>query len=782
MPPAPDIEGLFKPASVSTRELLSEDVGGFEVPAYQRPYRWQPANVRRLFEDMVNALNRLDKDPDAIAFIGATITVATASPQHPDLPPNPRQVIDGQQRLTTVLMATVALREQLGEVSAQLEADDDLQASEAETIEWLLDQITEARSDLFGCLYFKKRSGEPGYQHLPKIIREMIDVWSRKAATATYKSPIANLLFLYLRSVTDDKAFVLKAPDVLEVPEAFGASLDDHEILYRRFRQIRQMLKSLSAGSESDVDATIALQALLSQNSDALTGLFHPVGPTLLEDLRRLAGNELGATALRLLFFARFLLDHVALTQITAKDESYAFDLFDSLNTTGEPLTAFETFVRLVVEAEGGVAAYHASPSFTHIAITGKLLAEREASVQRDTLNLVTSFALADHGVKVPNTHNEQRKDLQQRYLASGLSLDERRAMTLQLADSALTYFYLWRDDILRLSPFDDKKRNLAPETAIALKFADAINHTILVAPLSRYFAAFRANPTKAQQDELERALRAMVAFSCLWRAAHGGTDGIDGVYRGLMQKGLEGVCGPLARTSSDNHQEQALPPVDQLALALRKSAGDQGTLSFTTRNEWIGLSSSRNFYDDQKDLGRFFLLLSGHHAAPRKNGLLRDGTKSDNTDFLKPERWTDERLKTVEHVAPQTRTSGPEDDWPDDVYADAGKRQQLGNLTLVPLSENIEISNRSWKAKRVIYRALTADTPESAEVVLDDAVNAGIDLKPDLRAKIVDRRRQLPLLQAIADYDQAWDAAFIDRRSRDLLGRVWDILDGWLS
>jgi hypothetical protein len=38
---------------------------------------------------------------------------------------------------------------------------------------------------------------------------------------------------------------------------------------------------------------------------------------------------------------------------IVAKKEEYAFEMFDSLNTTGDPLTAFETFKPKVVEHIG---------------------------------------------------------------------------------------------------------------------------------------------------------------------------------------------------------------------------------------------------------------------------------------------------------------------------------------------------------------------------------------------------------------------------------------------
>ena len=55
----------------------------------------------------------------------------------------------------------------------------------------------------------------------------------------------------------------------------------------------------------------------------------------------------------RLLTFGRFFLRRVAVTMVIGKSEEYAFDMFEALNTTGEPLTAVETFKPRVIRAEG---------------------------------------------------------------------------------------------------------------------------------------------------------------------------------------------------------------------------------------------------------------------------------------------------------------------------------------------------------------------------------------------------------------------------------------------
>ena len=69
------------------------------------------------------------------------------------------------------------------------------------------------------------------------------------------------------------------------------------------------------------------------------------------------------SSLLRLVVFARYLNHRVAVTIVTAKNENDAGDMFESLNTTGELLTAFETFTPRVIQGET-LEKYEGSPSY----------------------------------------------------------------------------------------------------------------------------------------------------------------------------------------------------------------------------------------------------------------------------------------------------------------------------------------------------------------------------------------------------------------------------------
>ena len=72
----------------------------FQIPFYQRPYAWTTEEVGELLDDLLFAM---DKDPEAPYFLGSIVLIKGEDPDS--------QVIDGQQRLTTLTMLLCALRE-----------------------------------------------------------------------------------------------------------------------------------------------------------------------------------------------------------------------------------------------------------------------------------------------------------------------------------------------------------------------------------------------------------------------------------------------------------------------------------------------------------------------------------------------------------------------------------------------------------------------------------------------------------------------------------------------
>ena len=73
----------------------------FEVPFYQRPYAWEEEQTSELLDDLLDAM---DTDPTSPYFLGSVVLVKEDG--------RPRsQIVDGQQRLTTLTMLIAVLRD-----------------------------------------------------------------------------------------------------------------------------------------------------------------------------------------------------------------------------------------------------------------------------------------------------------------------------------------------------------------------------------------------------------------------------------------------------------------------------------------------------------------------------------------------------------------------------------------------------------------------------------------------------------------------------------------------
>src|SRR5712672_2579797 len=81
--------------------LLSGDTV-FAIPYFQRAYKWNPTRLQQLNSDL---LNLVDESTD-LHFLGAIIIHGRRSnPSDPDV----YEVIDGQQRITTIYLYLCAI-------------------------------------------------------------------------------------------------------------------------------------------------------------------------------------------------------------------------------------------------------------------------------------------------------------------------------------------------------------------------------------------------------------------------------------------------------------------------------------------------------------------------------------------------------------------------------------------------------------------------------------------------------------------------------------------------
>src|SRR6266850_2511985 len=106
------------PKTLSAHELpigrlFSEDYV-FRIPGYQRPYAWTPEQARELFDDLITFMqsNTCDVAEMPPYFLGSIVLIKTESAPEAD-------VVDGQQRLTTLTLLLAAIRARVAKESGE---------------------------------------------------------------------------------------------------------------------------------------------------------------------------------------------------------------------------------------------------------------------------------------------------------------------------------------------------------------------------------------------------------------------------------------------------------------------------------------------------------------------------------------------------------------------------------------------------------------------------------------------------------------------------------------
>ena len=112
-----NIDRIFSAKATSIWEFLVASGQGCYIPPHQRQYAWARQDITRLFEDVLRGIQQIAHRSDTMNFVGTIIAihdtnVGSGHPSPPGVPPSKvMTIIDGQQRLCTVLMFNIALHD-----------------------------------------------------------------------------------------------------------------------------------------------------------------------------------------------------------------------------------------------------------------------------------------------------------------------------------------------------------------------------------------------------------------------------------------------------------------------------------------------------------------------------------------------------------------------------------------------------------------------------------------------------------------------------------------------
>ena len=778
-----EIDQLFRAKSDSVLKTMAmTDIVGFSIPEYQRGYHWDTEKIKRLLEDCISRLSHLsskhrNEDREDYTFLG-TIILVTELDSRSDEPLF--SIIDGQQRFTTLSLLCCALIEKIEN------SKPDLATLDGKTKFWMENEAKCQEEVLFKCI-----SGTFAWprdqRHFPRIIR-LSDKDKRGTDKGDYEYRSAIAHFLHEFSSEFSKAF--------ESGTAFDFSLsprNDHsedKQLFSNYRYIQRQINALYDGNRANSDdIECEFVAGESFGNSSFRKLFQAVGKHFEnggDQNRALTEiSKIGPPVenfIRLILFSSYLTHYVVLTRVETDNEDYAFDIFDALNTTGEPLTALEALKPKVVQFEnskqGKRGRYDGSQAKGHLDSLDQYLRKNPKKRQDTTRNLVISFALYYDGSELARPLGLQRSHLQKYYEKYLNSAEDKEKFIESIAHVAHYQSECWdADGIENLPESDDRQDTLK----LCLTFIAATGTSLTIPILARYWNKVRGSN---QGESFEICVKALAAFLVLRRAATGTTSGIDDDFKNLMKETPKinedlaplSLVPPLPR--SEVHYNQPLDPYDfksELKKHLEESIG------VTSKETWLNKACAAALPSNARAVSRLLLFAATHKSKSDRPGFLtRKGVRS-NQNFLSCRAWNDPKYRTIEHVHP--RKPSAHSNW-DKTVTKSPTVNMVGNMILLPTKQNSRISNSEWDTKIQFYSALASEDNDEFERIINEAV-ADKDISMPVGKALINENKvdktRLSMLDPIVNVEN-WNKDFIEERSENILSLAWDVIAKWLD
>ncbi|MGV2839077.1 DUF262 domain-containing protein [Vibrio cyclitrophicus] len=770
---------IFKAEPQSVFDLLCDrNSTGFYMPAYQRPYSWEEAHIRDLFADCDNVFRNLLESPEAIIFLGSILTVddSTANTVYPiekkHVPPGIKLIIDGQQRLSTLAIIMLCLNERLRmhlpHLKKLIEKEEDEGVTDA--LEGLRENVSQAILDT-SSFTIETQAEHPVYKYLPKIIRSQVDCWGKDNKKADYVSPISELLITYQRHIVESEHdTVFKSLDLNKL----GTS---SKRVVNNIKEIRKLLNNVEAGFEFKTSEGGGEERLSVSNLVNISTLDNcldfPIDEYLLKSSEE---HQKASDIIFLTVFTKFLLHRVCLTYVEVNNESYAFDMFEALNTTGEPLTAIETFVPKVIEHIRNKQR-QGEPGLEEDMETLNSITDRFESIIKSkdkndrTKSLILAFIRAYEGkVKVTSLRNQRDAMLKSYEQCSYVDKDE---YLLQLARTAEFLFEHWQietPDVSTLVPEEDRE-----VSNVCIRYLADIKHDI-VQPLliQSILQDEKYDYVASEHSSFCHVLKAVTAFSVLWRAMSGGADGIDGVFKKLHERGfdLAGVHYRPYRLNNNSLSSEEFN-VKDLKAFFRQELENKITSKESPKDDsceqWLDVCSKQPLLTKPKNI-KLLILAAFHGVKLEGSDFIRYSDVT--TQFITPMMWELISNKArVKKVFSGSFSAG----WDDISIANPEEFNKLGNVYIDP-RDSIP-NNQTWfNIKQAMLEALANDSLAEIDTILSGRASLSDEALRHASVLLFESK------YAEITYASTWDKQAIDERTQMLLLNAWENLFEWLT
>jgi hypothetical protein len=776
---------IYNPNEAATKDLF-KDQEGFIIPDYQRPYSWKSENITQLFEDICSeAIDYTDafeqedgNERNAIRFLGTLIQIkqegSLFTERYPNATPNyVISVVDGQQRISTIILTFLTLYCKLVELAETLGEDE---------ISKKLKGIIERKNREILNIISIELNGKP--QRKPRIIRAMLDSWTYDGSVDMhYKSGPAQAVALLLQMLEDENKTELH----------FIIENVKEELVKKNLSYIKDIIHEImnchlddkSNPTIGDAEIPFPTATRIAGLGNKLNGVWYAPNPDLTNivlNQQDHAYHKKIAITLQSMYFCYFLMQRCYFVSIVAPDEDRAFDMFQSLNTSGTPLTAIETFRPIVARELDATSRQAMETYFKRILNYIDSIDDNSSTADlklRATNNLLSHFAYMNSGFLLSKTFSNQRRWLQKKFGEATIIRDKEQFIG-RIADVAEFLHALHRvkkgtiTELDHLDKLNDLDRQLATFNTVFLDDAgNELGKTILAC----YYSRVISDKPNSQEDFLQ-VTKIVVAFFVLWRSASTNAKLDDAYRRALIgetdaetkNKKYKGICWD---DTQDNLTVEMLRSI--LLDGLKRKRLNEKEL-------WFNNAKARLNYEDAKTICKFVLLLTSYNREPSKLtlGLLGDVVRTDSEDRLTASYYKARKHHTLEHVAPDSQTS----EWDSTIYADQIKHS-IGNLTLLPISVNSEVGNKSWKYKWIYFWQVGSSSIGNPADVKAKASSLGIAIDDKIVGRLAKTEEYIRVNAPLASMDPTrdqWNRDLIEKRRDQILELTWDILSQWLG
>ena len=768
---------IFKAEAQSYWESAQSYGGrvGYRIPEYQRAYDWNEDNLKRLLEDCFSGFYSLfqQHSEEPYTFLGTLILVEEKNAER-DFDGTSLAIIDGQQRLTSLALLCCCLLEEVLTLWGNI---DKLQFA-SEVKQWFGEEVDLVTGALYECTtgQVKVRTRDVPF---PRIVRESVDERSTRGPK-TYQSDIASFLENYSQHYGE---FVNNNHG------PFQPNLDPNDSVSSNYQFLRAQIRNYVDGAKESLrnsDNEVEILCCKDFTVDGLKSLFDRSNvledeDERLKDLRLLGDASDEEKAIRLVLFCWYLLKFVVLTRVVTGNETYAFDIFDALNTTGQPLTAVETLKPLVVRRENNNSsgAFTNSPSASNLSRVEEFLDifNNPDDRQKETKALVVSFALFYDGQKRSLNLNDQRMYLRSRFQSADRrgGLEEVRGFIEGIADIAEFRQKYWQArgipslDAIHANDFQNADERIEKISSLKLlmQLLVSMNHSLAVPILARYWLQYKTNPSGSSCDIFLECARALVAFIVFRRGVTGGTAGIDSDFRSIMNS--------LCLTKS------LLPPsIGHLKEELRKLLSGDNRVKVNGKQSWLERASGTGLAASSTHLCRFLLFAAHDGSQPDafNPGLLtrEDVVSSSQVKWLTYENWVQAKYNTIEHIAPET---DPGSGWDTEIYREISTKHTVGNLVPFPRNVNSSVGNDPWAKKRLFYTVM-AEKSEARRMELIEEAKENDVIVPGATIDLLNSLGDFEMLEHVSKPNE-WSRDLILSRTANILDLAWDRISPWL-